>query len=206
MKVKFLIELKDLFLSGEATNLAAGLAKLEIHPYVPSFFFTHFLVLTLGKPFDLNFEGFSNSFLFSSTFDDISVVVLSKFFTVQLLTNNEFSTDRAGLASGEITKPDIFSDLAVHLADGGKAGEVDTDGGGAVSVHLYPLSAAVAMEAARAVSAAGGTARVAVAGAAEASGAAGVAEVLEEVSLLGSTRLLAPLSPINDGLCFLGGV
>ena len=174
MKVKFLIELKDLFLSGEATNLAAGLAKLEIHPYVPSFFFTHFLVLTLGKPLDLNFEGFSNSFLFSSTFDDISVVVLSKFFPVQLLTNNEFSTDRAGLASGEITKPDIFSDLAVHLADGGKAVEVDTDGGGAVSVHLYPLSAAVAMEAARD---AGGTARVAVAGAAEAIGAAGVAEV-----------------------------
>ena len=65
LKVKFLIEIVDFLLSGEAINFAAGLAKEVTHPYVPSFFLTYFLVLTLGKPLDFNFEGFSNSF-FSS--------------------------------------------------------------------------------------------------------------------------------------------
>ena len=118
--MKFLIEIKDLFLSGEATNLAAGLAKLVIHPYVPSFFFTHFLVLTFDKPLDFNIEGFSNHFLFSSTFNDICAIVLSIFCPGQLLTNIELSTTRAGLANGEITKSVLFSDLALHMnADSG---------------------------------------------------------------------------------------
>ena len=136
LKVKFLIEIVDFLLSGEAINLTAGLAKLVTHPYIPSFFLTHFLVLTLGKPCNFNVEGFSNSFLFSSTLDDNFVVVILIFCT-------ELSTNGAGLAGGAITKPVFFSDPGIHMyADGVQDVDVNTDGGGAVSVHLYILSAA----------------------------------------------------------------